>query len=114
MARVSLNKSEKKFIFLAAIYLVLNIDNIDTAPQFSAQLKPFFSFQGFDVLAHNERDAFNAIDHRARPRKPVSAALKIEPVVVSTTGYTNTAYSTTLAPPPPPTSTAAPTLVVVG
>eukprot|EP00090_Calanus_glacialis_P000871 TRINITY_DN10622_c0_g1_i1.p1 TRINITY_DN10622_c0_g1~~TRINITY_DN10622_c0_g1_i1.p1 ORF type:complete len:194 (-),score=67.00 TRINITY_DN10622_c0_g1_i1:145-726(-) len=78
-------------------FLLLGISSINCAPQFSAQLKPFFNFGGFNVLAHNGRDAFNAIDVRARAPKPSNAALRIEPVVASTTT------------PPPPTTTARPT-----
>ena len=87
-------------------FLLLGISSINCAPQFSAQLKPFFNFGGFNVLAQNGRDAFNAIDVRARAPKPSNAALRIEPVVVFTT------TSTTPAPPPPttvrPTTSAAP------
>merc|ERR1711892_865974 len=82
-------------IFFPVFFFFLGISTINSAPQFSGQLKPFFNFRGFTVVANNGRDAFNSINVRTRLTKPSTAALRVEPVVVSTTKAAVPTVSTT-------------------
>merc|ERR1711892_1637702 len=92
-------------IFFPVFFFFLGISTINSAPQFSGQLKPFFNFRGFTVVANNGRDAFNSINVRTRLTKPSTAALRVEPVVVSTTKAATTTVSTTATATEPTTTT---------
>merc|ERR1711892_1531447 len=92
-------------IFFPVFFFFLGISKINSAPQFSGQLKPFFNFRGFTVVANNGRDAFNSINVRTRLTKPSAAALRVEPVVVSTTKAAVPTVSTTTTTAPTTTAT---------
>merc|ERR1711892_862627 len=96
-------------IFFPVFFFFLGISTINSAPQFSGQLKPFFNFRGFTVVANNGRDAFNSINVRTRLTKPSAAPLRVEPVVVSTTKAATTTASTT----EPTTTTTTPSTTTV-
>merc|ERR1711892_1100166 len=98
-------------IFFPVFFFFLGISTINSAPQFSGQLKPFFNFRGFTVVANNGRDAFNSINVRTRLTKPSAAALRVEPVVVSTTKAAVPTVSTTTTT--APTTTATPSTTTV-
>merc|ERR1711892_121466 len=110
-------------IFFPVFFFFLGISTINSAPQFSGQLKPFFNFRGFTVVANNGRDAFNSINVRTRLTKPSAAPLRVEPVVVSTTKAattirtvsktTTTAPTTTASTTEPTTTTTTPSTTTV-
>ena len=89
---------------LPVFFLFMSNSSIHCAPQFSGQLRPFYSFRSFTVVAPHGEDALNAIAVNARAPKPSSAPLRIEPVVETTAASITT---TTTAQPPP--TTASPT-----
>merc|ERR1711892_596676 len=98
-------RSDMARVFLLPVFfLFLSISSIHCAPQFSGQLRPFYSFRSFTVVAPHGEDALNAIAVNARAPKPSSAPLRIEPLVETTAATT----PTTTQPPPttqPPTTT---------
>merc|ERR1711892_1628206 len=94
-------RSDMARVFLLPVFfLFLSISSIHCAPQFSGQLRPFYSFRSFTVVApHGEN---------ARAPKPSSAPLRIEPLVETTAATTPTTTTSTTSTQPPPT-TARPT-----
>merc|ERR1711892_625902 len=94
-------RSDMARVFLLPVFfLFLSISSIHCAPQFSGQLRPFYSFRSFTVVAPHGEDALNAIAVNARAPKPSSAPLRIEPLVETTAATT---------PTQPPPTTARPT-----
>merc|ERR1712128_85859 len=102
-------RSDMARVFLLPVFfLFLSISSIHCAPQFSGQLRPFYSFRSFTVVAPHGEDALNAIAVNARAPKPSSAPLRIEPLVETTAATTPTTTTSTTSTQPPPT-TARPT-----
>merc|ERR1712123_183426 len=102
-------RSDMARVFLLPVFfLFLSISSIHCAPQFSGQLRPFYSFRSFTVVAPHGEDALNAIAVNARAPKPSSAPLRIEPLVETTAATTPTSTTSTTTTQPPPT-TARPT-----
>merc|ERR1711892_1174287 len=102
-------RSDMARVFLLPVFfLFLSISSIHCAPQFSGQLRPFYSFISFTVVAPHGEDALNAIEVNARAPKPSSAPLRIEPLVETTAATTPTTTTSTTSTQPPPT-TARPT-----
>merc|ERR1711892_925855 len=98
-------RSDMARVFLLPVFfLFLSISSIHCAPQFSGQLRPFYSFRSFTVVAPHGEDALNAIEVNARAPKPSSAPLRIEPLVETTAATTPTTTSTTSTQPPPTTA----------
>merc|ERR1712123_235362 len=94
-------RSDMARVFLLPVFfLFLSISSIHCAPQFSGQLRPFYSFRSFTVVAPHGEDALNAIAVNARAPKPSSAPLRIEPLVETTAATT----PTTSTQPPPTTA----------
>merc|ERR1712123_190425 len=101
-------RSDMARVFLLPVFfLFLSISSIHCAPQFSGQLRPFYSFRSFTVVAPHGEDALNAIAVNARAPKPSSAPLRIEPLVETTaaTTPTTTARPTTTTESPTTTTT---------
>merc|ERR1711892_842894 len=95
-------RSDMARVFLLPVFfLFLSISSIHCAPQFSGQLRPFYSFRSFTVVAPHGEDALNAIAVNARAPKPSSAPLRIEPLVETTAATTPTTTSSTTTQPPP-------------
>merc|ERR1712128_110565 len=93
---------------LPVFFLFLSTSSIHCAPQFSGQLRPFYSYRSFTVVAPHGEDSLNAIAVNARAPKPSSAPLRIEPLVETTAATTPTTTTSTTTTQPPPT-TARPT-----
>merc|ERR1711892_1243257 len=89
-------RSDMARVFLLPVFfLFLSISSIHCAPQFSGQLRPFYSFRSFTVVAPHGEDALNAIAVNARAPKPSSAPLRIEPLVETTAATTPTTTTST-------------------
>merc|ERR1712123_355961 len=98
-------RSDMARVFLLPVFfLFLSISSIHCAPQFSGQLRPFYSFRSFTVVAPHGEDALNAIAVNARAPKPSSAPLRIEPLVETTAATTPTTTTSTTSTQPPPTT----------
>merc|ERR1712106_1271961 len=98
-------RSDMARVFLLPVFfLFLSISSIHCAPQFSGQLRPFYSFRSFTVVAPHGEDALNAIAVNARAPKPSSAPLRIEPLVETTAATTPTTTTSTTTTQPPPTT----------
>merc|ERR1712123_461501 len=98
-------RSDMARVFLLPVFfLFLSNFSIHCAPQFSGQLRPFYSFRSFTVVAPHGEDALNAIAVNARAPKPSSAPLRIEPLVETTAATTPTTTTSTTSTQPPPTT----------